>query len=109
MIAFIDCFYAGHLSLQPEEWATARHVARLGIIVKKEFRNIGVGKALMRAAEEAARTQRYDKIILSTFESNIIAKALYESLGYRFVGKREKHFLMPKGYIDEILMEKLIG
>ncbi len=108
LMATIDGNYSGHLSLQPEEWAAARHVARLGIIVKKEFRNIGVGKALMLAAEDAGRDQRYEKIVLSTFSSNAIARTLYESLGYRVVGYRQKHFLMPKGYIDEILMEKLI-
>lgn len=108
LIAFIGGSYSGHLSLQPEEWAAARHVARLGIIVKKEYRNIGVGRALMLVAEDAGREHHYDKIVLSTFESNTIARALYHSLGYRLVGHRQKHFLMPKGYIDEILMEKLI-
>jgi len=108
LIAFLDGKYAGHLSLQPEEWAAARHVARLGIIVKKDCRNIGVGRALMCAAEGAGRSQNYDKIVLSTFETNEVARSLYASLGYRLVGVRQKHFLMPKGYIDEILMEKLI-
>ncbi|MDF1540535.1 MAG: GNAT family N-acetyltransferase, partial [Candidatus Thorarchaeota archaeon] len=67
-----------------------------------------VGKALMEAAEDAGRQQKYEKITLSTFENNAIARNLYDRMGYRFVGKRERHFRMPKGFIDEILMEKLL-
>ncbi len=108
LIARIDGDYVGHLSLQPEEWAASRHVARLGIIVRKTYRGLGVGKALMEAAEEAGRQQKYEKITLSTFENNVVARKLYDQMGYRFVGKRERHFQMPKGFIDEILMEKLL-
>jgi ribosomal protein S18 acetylase RimI-like enzyme len=108
LIAHIDSEYVGHLSLQPEEWAASSHVARLGIIVRKPFRGLGVGKSLMIAAEDAGRQQRYEKITLSTFDNNDVAIGLYESLGYRLVGKRERHFQMPKGFIDEVLMEKPI-
>ncbi|MDF1539001.1 MAG: hypothetical protein P1Q69_08865, partial [Candidatus Thorarchaeota archaeon] len=40
LIAHIDGDYAGHLSLQPEEWVASRHVARLGIIVRKNYRGL---------------------------------------------------------------------
>ncbi len=106
LMASLDDEYAGHLSLQPEEWNAALHVARLGIIVKKDVRHMGVGRALMTAAEDAGRQQKYEKIVLSTFSTNTVARALYESLGYRTVGVRHRHFRMPKGYIDEVLMEK---
>ncbi|MFW9955010.1 MAG: GNAT family N-acetyltransferase [Candidatus Thorarchaeota archaeon] len=108
LVAHVDGEYAGHLSLQPEEWMASRHVAKLGVIVTKPYRGLGVGRSLMIAAEDAARQQRYEKIILSTFDNNFIAKSLYDSLGYRLIGKRMRHFLMPKGYIDEVLMEKTI-
>lgn len=106
--ATINEKYVGHLTLQPEEWMASKHVARLGIVVMKEFRCIGVGRALMLCAERFAREMDYEKIVLSTFEDNVIARSLYESLGYRFVGIRKKHFKMPHDYIDEILMEKFL-
>jgi ribosomal protein S18 acetylase RimI-like enzyme len=108
LVATISDRYVGHLSLQPEEWAASQHVAKLGIIVKQEVRGHGVGRALMLAAEQVAISQNYEKIILSTFANNIAALKLYESLDYSIVGKRLRHFKMPKGYIDEILMEKLL-
>jgi ribosomal protein S18 acetylase RimI-like enzyme len=110
LIAFLDEEYSGHLTLQPEEWNASQHVAKLGIIVKKPCRKVGVGRSLMLAAEDIGLEKGYTKIILSAFEDNTIAIDLYKHLGYRIVGIRKGHFNMPKGFIDEVLMEKeLIG
>ena len=106
LIAFLDGEYAGHLTLQPEEWNASQHVAKLGIIVIKESRYVGVGRSLMLASEEIGLERDYTKIILSTFDDNEVAKALYLDLGYRVVGIRKNHFNMPNGLIDEVLMEK---
>ena len=106
LVGHIDNEYAGHLSLQPEEWNASQHVAKLGIIIRKECRNLGIGRALMLSGESAAIDKDYSKIILSTFDDNEVAKNLYDSLGYRVVGIRKNHFNMPKGLIDELLMEK---
>ena len=106
LIALIDNEYAGHLSLQPEEWHASQHVAKLGIIIMKGYRGNGIGKALMLSGQQAALAKDYTKIILSTFDDNDVAKSLYDSLGYRVVGTRKNHFNMPKGLIDELLMEK---
>lgn len=106
LVAYIEDEYAGHLSLQPEEWHASQHVAKLGIIVRKDCRSIGIGRSLMLSGESAALSKDYTKIILSTFDDNEAAKNLYDSLGYRIVGIRRKHFSMPKGFIDEVLMEK---
>jgi phosphinothricin acetyltransferase len=106
LVARIDGEYAGHLSLQPEEWQASQHVAKLGIIVSKEWRSIGVGRALMLSGHSIASKKAYTKIVLSTFADNEIALQLYKTLGYRIVGVRKSHFNMPKGFIDEVLMEK---
>lgn len=108
LVAELDGQYAGHLTLQPEEWMASRHVAKLGIIVTKSLRNLGVGRALMIGAEEEALVKEYEKIVLSTFRDNELALSLYQSLGYRTIGFREHHFKMERGYVDEVLMEKTI-
>jgi ribosomal protein S18 acetylase RimI-like enzyme len=108
LVAEVDNRYAGHLTLQPEEWMASRHVAKLGIIVIKGFRNQGVGRGLMTSAEDVALDREYEKIVLSTFSDNELALSLYQSLGYRTVGYRMRHFKMERGYVDEILMEKII-
>ncbi|MCJ7817747.1 MAG: GNAT family N-acetyltransferase [Candidatus Thorarchaeota archaeon] len=106
LIAFLGGEYAGHLTLQPEEWNASQHVAKLGIIVIKESRHIGVGRSLMLSGEDMGVERDFTKIILSTFADNEVAKTLYRNLGYKIVGIREKHFNMPQGFIDEVLMEK---
>jgi ribosomal protein S18 acetylase RimI-like enzyme len=106
LIAFLDGEYAGHLTLQAEEWNASQHVAKLGIIVLKNCRHVGVGRALMLSGEDIGLQHDFTKIILSTFEDNEVAKTLYLDLGYRIVGVRKNHFNMPKGFIDEVLMEK---
>ena len=106
LVAEIDDEYTGHLTLQTEEWMASRHVAKLGIIITKDHRGRGIGRALMQAAEEAALDSGFQKIILSTFEDNLIARSLYATMKYREVGVRKRHFKMPKGFIDEVLFEK---
>ncbi|MHA1136595.1 MAG: GNAT family N-acetyltransferase [Candidatus Thorarchaeota archaeon] len=106
LVGFLDGEYAGHLTLQPEEWNASQHVAKLGIIVLKEHRHVGVGRSLMLAGEEMGLDRDFMKIVLSTFDDNEVAKTLYHNLGYRVVGIRKNHFNMPHGFIDEVLMEK---
>ena len=106
LVAEVDGEYAGHLTLQTEDWMASRHVARLGVIVITKYRCIGVGRALMLSAEKVALAEEYEKIVLSTFANNAIALSLYDTLEYRIVGVRRSHFKMPKGYIDEVLLEK---
>lgn len=108
LVAELDGTVVGHVSLQPEEWQTSEHVAVLGIIVKKGYRNIGIGRALILAAFDAALVVGYQKITLSVFANNDRAIALYTKMGFRQVGRKEKQFYINKEYIDEILMEKFL-
>jgi len=74
LIAFLDNVYAGHLTLQPEEWNASQHVGKLGIIVVKEHRHVGVGRSLMVSCEEIGLEHDFTKIILSTFEEKTVPR-----------------------------------
>jgi ribosomal protein S18 acetylase RimI-like enzyme len=52
------------------------------IVVANESQGRGVGRALMTAGEEWARSQGYPYITLHAFIQNKRATAMYESLGY---------------------------
>ncbi len=108
LIASVEDDYAGHIVIRPEEWMASKHVARLGIIVIRKYRLIGVGHALMTCAEARALELGYEKLVLSTFHHNVVALSLYHSVGFEDVGLRKRHFKMPYGYVDEVLMEKHI-
>lgn len=96
----------GQCEISNIEWEAATHVGNLGIIVSKDFRNLGVGKHLIIVAiQESKELQNKEKICLSTFTSNKRAIHLYETLGFKTVGTREKQFYMNSTYYDEIMME----
>ncbi|WP_109355968.1 GNAT family N-acetyltransferase [Sphingorhabdus sp. EL138] len=52
------------------------------IVVSKEYRGTGVGRALFAEIETIAREVGACKVTLEVLEGNAPAKALYESLGY---------------------------
>lgn len=52
------------------------------IVVKEEFRGIGVGRKLMEAVVDEAKNRNCSKVTLEVREDNIIAQELYRSLGF---------------------------
>ena len=57
------------------------HLGMIAVIETAEGR--GAGAALMRAAEEWARANRYARLTLNVFEGNARARAVYERFGYQ--------------------------
>jgi len=71
------------------------HVSVLAVAGPAEGR--GVGKALMRAAEDWARERGYRRLTLNVFEGNARARAVYVHLGYRPETMRYVKFLDGDG------------
>jgi GNAT superfamily N-acetyltransferase len=60
-----------------------REHAHLGILaVARESEGLGVGAALVSAAEEWARGRGLDRLTLNVFEGNVRARRLYERSGF---------------------------
>lgn len=64
----------------------------LTIAVAPEARRRGVGRALMLAAAGMAAARGAQAMFLEVAETNAAARALYESLGYRPVGRRKRYY-----------------
>ncbi len=96
----------GQCTIHHDEWEASEHVGLLGIIIQREFRDLGLGRKLIEFAMNESRKNGKRKIVLGTLISNARAIQLYEKLGFRRIGIRQKQFLMKKKYIDELLMEK---
>ena len=62
------------------------------LIVDKNFRKKGVGKALIERVEKYAREMKSHKIYFFTMESWEASK-FYKRLGYRKSGDAKKHYL----------------
>jgi ribosomal protein S18 acetylase RimI-like enzyme len=84
-----DCA-AGVVGLQPVPedaralGVGAEHFGELKrLYVRPEYRRHGVGRALMRQSEDAARARGYRSLVLTTSaEMMPLAQGLYDSLGY---------------------------
>lgn len=63
--------------------AAARIFVLYDLFVRIEARNRGIGRALMKRAEEHARAAGVSRIQLETHHTNKHAQHLYESLGYK--------------------------
>jgi RimJ/RimL family protein N-acetyltransferase len=98
----------GRLSIVRDTSPACEHVADVGLMVARAARCQGVGRALMLAAEDWARASGIRKIELHVFPHNEAARRLYQHLGYLQEGYRVRHFRRADGYVDAILMAKLL-
>ena len=74
------------------------------IATEPELRGKGIGKKLVLAAVEQLQEKHLGYLTLEVRPSNLPAIALYESLGFREVGRRKKYYRDPVE--DALLMTK---
>jgi ribosomal protein S18 acetylase RimI-like enzyme len=73
----------GTLWLEVRQRSRGPHVFVMELHVEPSHRRHGLGAAMMRAAEDVARSVGAESIGLHVFGSNDAARSLYRSLGYR--------------------------
>ncbi len=52
------------------------------VVIEPEFRGRGFGRSTMQAAEDYVRGQGGTRLSLNVFGPNVVARSLYESMGY---------------------------
>ena len=78
------------------------------MIVHRRARRLGLGEALMRAAEQAALELGRTLLVLDTASEE--AKRLYERLGWIRVGTVPDYALLPRGgYCDTVFYYRKLG
>lgn len=99
---------AGMAVLYIQPYQKFSHQCLFAIIVNEEFRNRGIGKALIEHFEKIAREKfNIELLHLEVYEGNP-AIHLYERLGFKEYG-RHPRFIKDSGkYIGKILMQKEI-
>ncbi len=84
-----------------------RHVGDLGVEVLPEFRDRGLGKALITHALAACQG-RFEEVHLEVIPRNPRARHVYESLGFEVYGTAPRGFQRGGAYQDFILMRKRV-
>ena len=64
-----------------------KHRAQFGILVLKDYWNLGIGKALLNACIKIAKLAGYIQIELDVVKSNINAINLYKSFDFETIGE----------------------
>jgi ribosomal protein S18 acetylase RimI-like enzyme len=91
---------------QPENQPHRADVAKM--LVLRAARKRGLGEALMRAAEAAARESGKTLLVLDTASDD--AKRLYERCGWQRVGTIPDYALLPQGgYCDTVYYYKSLS
>ncbi len=98
----------GVLHCQGGTLAATRHVTRLAISVRPEWRDRGVGARLMRAAQAWARGAGIVRVELEVFARNARAIHLYEKCGFQHEGRRQCAVYRYGQYHDLLLMAWLV-
>jgi putative acetyltransferase len=99
-----DGALVGRLSVARDPHPASAHVADLGLMVAKDARRQGVGRALLEAAVDWARVAGIRKLELHVFPWNEPAIRLYERFGFEREGYRKGHYRRAGEDVDAILM-----
>lgn len=86
------------------------HTCSLGMMIEKEYRNMGIGKRLVEAIVEwATLNPQLEKLSLGVFATNERAIALYKKMGFLEEGRKIREFKINENeYIDDVLMYRLV-
>lgn len=108
--AFVDGRLAGSAAMNPvSPFMRYKHRCTLAISLYQEFTGLGLGRAMLEAILEVAKSYGYEQAELTTVSTNASAKALYSKLGFVEYGTQPHSRKMKDGsYQDEIFMVKML-
>jgi [ribosomal protein S18]-alanine N-acetyltransferase len=83
-----DSRIAGYLCL----WEVADEVHITNVAVRPDARRQGIARALLTSVVDNARARAFKVVVLEVRPSNDHARTLYESFGFRVVGRRHGYY-----------------
>jgi RimJ/RimL family protein N-acetyltransferase len=81
-----------------------RHIGRLGMGIRRDFRGRGIGTLLLKRALSDAFARGLSRIELEVFASNTPAVALYEKMGFVHEGRKRKGRRLGGVWEDNLVM-----
>lgn len=105
IVAEADGEVVGNVLVSVEHSPVSAHIGTLSIAVAEGWRDVGIGTALVGAAQAWTGERHLVKLALSVFPDNDRAVAVYEHTGFVREGLRRKQFHgWGDRYRDELLM-----
>lgn len=108
-IAEVENKLVGAIDFRNGDKEKISHQGSFGMTVLPEYRNYGIGRALLkRLILWAENNNEIEKVCLEVMEDNEGAIKLYKDYGFAEEGRKEKGVKFENGYQDLIFMAKFI-
>ena len=97
------------LDVMPNGSIYKNSTARMGVLVKKEYRGMGIGTLLCaKALELVAKAGRLKKVEAEIFTNNLASKAMFLKLGFTIDGQRTNAYYIDNNWFDVIYASYLL-
>ena len=103
LVVEVEGKYAGNAELRKLPHRKT-HVGELGISLRKEFRENGIGTELLKTLIELGKERRLRLLVINVFETNHHALHIYQKLGFRRAGMVPGAIHFKNEYIGEVKM-----
>ena len=108
LVACAEGEVVGNVGLHPSSNPRRRHAASIGMAVRDDWQNKGVGSALMQAVLELAdRWLNLTRLELEVYTDNVPAVRLYEKFGFVREGTHKQFAFRNGVFVDAYAMARL--
>jgi len=104
LVAEADAEVIGNILVSVDRGVATEHIGVLSITIDAGWRDVGIGTALVTAAQEWAVERGLRKVSLGVFPDNERALTVYERRGFVREGVRHQQYRSGNTYRDEVLM-----
>jgi ribosomal protein S18 acetylase RimI-like enzyme len=107
LVAEVEDVPVGYVKVGPRyrRLSSAAHVHQIsGLAVAPESQGHGVGRRLVMAAVDAARSRGARRLTLNVLGTNHVARRLYARCGFVVEGVQPGQFYLGGRYVDDVLL-----
>ncbi|TYS89899.1 GNAT family N-acetyltransferase [Rossellomorea aquimaris] len=110
IIAEVNGVVVGSIEFRSQIRKRLSHTGSVSMSISKNYRDMGIGKALLKALLDwAEENPLIEKVSLGVFSTNQRAISLYKQMGFLEEGRLIKEYKLNHGeYIDDILMYRFV-
>jgi RimJ/RimL family protein N-acetyltransferase len=108
LVAEVGGAVVGGANFARGSWRKNAHTAALGVAIRRKYRGLGLGLAMMQAGIAWAREVGITKLKLGVFATNRAALGLYRKLGFVQEGLLRGEVKLAGKPVDELVMARFL-